>query len=298
MEPFDILRYKETKILTLEEILSRMDNEFKLFEEWGVTTNLGRDNIRVYRHEITHEIFVLKVFSKEQDFRLIRDLLDCIDNLDPKCKRFFVRAAYTPRAFIMEYWHATVEHFLKYDFLNFSDERWDIERSKIIYSAAKGVECLFVKNFYYTDMKAENVFVRYRNTDPQDELTFVLGDLYAARENDDRYFITYRPPGDLNDYNKESLVVWGLIVLIVQVWSVKPNSIYPFELYRQRDKVIPALKKIMPFEVVVFTDLLYENLRPKLAKEEALKFISKIKSFFAKRIDLYLSNRRGIKSGQ
>lgn len=290
--PFDIRQYKDTRIMTIDEIRNRLD-ELDTFKRWYITTNPGRKNILVYRHEITFDICVVKTLDNEEDFKLVKELIQTIDELDEKCKKYFVKALITPRYFVMEYWHATVSHFMKYD-LNFSEEKWDLERAKMIYAASKGAKCLLAKGFYYLDMKADNLFVRYRNSDPQDKLSYALGDLSASKSRG-RITITYKPPEIDRGYSRESLLIWGILVLIIQVWTLKPNSSYPFELYADEKKILPLLSKIMPRRVFELVANLYHVYKWDYSKEDTSKILDKIMSESRKRIELYLSRDSNIK---
>lgn len=283
---FNIGNYKNIKILTIDEIKNKL-NEFCFFKKWLINSNPGRKNIIVYKHEITNEIFVVKEFEKEQDFKVTKITLDAIESMDESCKSRFVRAILFPKAYIMEFWNSSVYYFIIDHFSKFSQRRQNFERSMIVYTAAKAVSCLLEKKLYYVDMKAENIFVRYDDFDPQKRLRYALGDLYADNDTHDYYYITYKPPLNVD---KRSLVLWGILILIVQIWSMQPNSYHPFEFRTQPWKVLPILKPRMPDDIFLLIVDLYDNYNKKYSISETLNVLVKIRNIFKKQIDLYLSS--------
>lgn len=282
---FDIRNYKETKIINIDEIKSRLW-EILTFEKWYITTNPGKKNILVYRHPVTYEICIVKILQRKEEKKLIKELLDIIDGMEERCRRNFVRGAIYPGYFLMEYWHATVSHFLAFDFLNFSETKWEIEKSKIMYVTLKGMDCLLQKGLYYTDLKANNVVVRYQDSDPQKKLSYAITDLYAGKE-DDTYYLTYRPPVD---HGIGSLTIWGVIVLILQVWTITPNS-GTFKMFDNKHIMYDKLHKRIPQDVLFHAMELYDRYNRELKLKSTINLLKFSRDFFRKRIDTYLAKK-------
>ena len=191
-----------------------------------------------------------------------------------------------PGYFLMEYWHATISHFLAFDFLHFSETKWEIEKSKMMYVTLKGMDCLLQKGRYYTDLKADNVLVRYQDSDPQKKLSYAITDLYAGKA-DDKIYWTFPPPVD---HGVASATIWGVIVMILQVWTITPNS-GKFKMINDKRVMYDKLHKTIPLDVLLHVMKLYDICDMELNQKSALDVLKFSRDFFRKRIDTYLAKK-------
>ena len=270
--------------MTIDEIKSRLQ-EILTFEKMYITTNPGRKNILVYRHPVTYEICIVKILHRKEEHKIIKELLDTIDEMEDSCKKNFVRGLMLPGYFLMEYWHATISHFLAFDFLHFSETKWEIEKSKMMYVTLKGMDCLLQKGRYYTDLKADNVLVRYQDSDPQKKLSYAITDLYAGKA-DDKIYWTFPPV----DHGVASATIWGVIVMILQVWTITPNS-GKFKMINDKRVMYDKLHKTIPLDVLLHVMKLYDICDMELNQKSALDVLKFSRDFFRKRIDTYLAKK-------
>ena len=102
----------------------------------------------------------------------------------------------------------------------------------ILYAVVKAIKCLFDIGLYYTDIKMGNILYRYTNTN---DIQIILTDLGGAVKKDLECDMTYPPYENFiwtneekkrNIYATESIISWGIGILILSLLDINHDSIH------------------------------------------------------------------------
>jgi len=209
------------------------------------------------------EIFVMKRYKKiNTSFKMERHAFAKIREMDALCKSTLIEGkpiTLTTKEIywiLMEYFDGSV--------VEMERELTESERRYILKTTAKAVKCLRESGLYYTDMKLDQVLYRIKD---DNSIEVKLADLEVSGKGEDA-IVTYRPPKgsrflDYDGHYKygatDEAVNWGIIVLILQLWTKDNRSLrHAFrKYYRNHRSMMSALKGKVPDDIYYLVNELY-----------------------------------------
>ena len=102
----------------------------------------------------------------------------------------------------------------------------------ILYAILIAIKCLYDSQLYYTDIKMSNIL--FRNT--KDGIQIILGDLGSISDANSTSYATYFPYEYIYGVKstKDSIISWGIGILILDLLNIDHSSIEYKNLYELR----------------------------------------------------------------
>lgn len=258
-------KVSEYVALTVDEAMNALRTRR---QEFSFYRNKDIDTYNVYfaiSDAKVPEIFVMKRYKKvNTSFKMERYAFARIKEMDELCRgtliegKPIINSSKSIYWILMEYFDGSV--------IEMERELTESERRYILKTIAKAVKCLRESKLYYTDMKLDQVLYRIKD---DESIEVKLADLEVSGKGEDA-IVTYRPPKgskflDSSGHYKygatDEAVNWGLVILILQLWTKDNRSLrHAFrKYYRNHHAMMSALKGKVPDDIYYLVNELYSK---------------------------------------